>query len=41
VTDFAPQEYAYNAQVATAIDVPAFWDLVLDAYHRIPAAAQA
>jgi purine nucleosidase len=41
VTDFAPQEYAYNAQVATAIDVPAFWDLVLGAYRRIPAAAQA
>jgi purine nucleosidase len=39
VTDFAPQEYAYNAQVATAIDVPAFWDLVLDSYRRIPAAA--
>ena len=38
VTDFAPQEYAYNALVATAIDVPAFWDLVLDAYARIPAA---
>ena len=41
VTDFAPQEYAYNARVAMAIDVPAFWDLVLDAYRRIPAAAQA
>jgi purine nucleosidase len=41
VTDFAPQEYAYNAQVATAIDVPAFWDLVLGAYRRIPAAARA
>jgi purine nucleosidase len=38
VTDFAPQEYAYNALVATAIDVPAFWDLVLDSYARIPAA---
>ena len=38
VTDFAPQEYAYNALVAMAIDVPAFWDVVLDSYARIPAA---
>ena len=41
VTDFGAQEYPYNALVARSIDVPAFWDLVLDSYRRIPAAAQA
>jgi purine nucleosidase len=40
VTDFAAQEYAYNALVAMSIDVPAFWDVVLGAYQRIPAAAE-
>jgi len=39
VTDFAADPGARNALVAMSVDVPAFWDLVLDAYARIPAAA--
>ena len=41
VTDFAADPGARNALVATSVDVPAFWDLVLDAYARIPAAVAA
>jgi purine nucleosidase len=40
VTDFAGPAAAHNALVALSIDVPAFWDLVLGAYRRIPAAQQ-
>jgi inosine-uridine nucleoside N-ribohydrolase len=38
VTDFAAPEPARNALVAITVDRPAFWDLVLDAYAKIPAA---
>jgi purine nucleosidase len=38
VTDFAAPEAERNALVAMSVDVPAFWDLVLDAYARTPAA---
>jgi len=39
VTDFqAPDP---NTLVATAIDTEGFWDLVLDAYARVPAAEPA
>jgi len=38
VTDFAAPEASRNALVVTAVDGPAFWDLVLGAYQRIPAA---
>jgi purine nucleosidase len=38
VTDFAAPAQACNALVALTVDRPAFWDLVLDAYARIPAA---
>jgi purine nucleosidase len=37
VTDFAAPAAAWNAQVAVAIGVEAFWDLVLDAYRRVAA----
>jgi purine nucleosidase len=38
VTDFTAPADARNALVAMSVDVPAFWDLVLSAYQRIPAA---
>jgi len=38
VTDFAAPESSRNALAVTSVDVPAFWDLVLGAYQRIPAA---
>jgi purine nucleosidase len=38
VTDFTAAEAERNALVAMSVDVPGFWDLVLDAYSRIPAA---
>jgi purine nucleosidase len=38
VTDFSADPAARNALVAMTVDVPAFWDLVLDAYSRLPAA---
>ena len=41
VTDFAAELGARNALVAMSVDVPAFWDLVLDAYARIPASVPA
>jgi purine nucleosidase len=37
VTDFAAPAAGWNAQVAVAIDVEAFWDLVLDTYRRVAA----
>ena len=40
VTDFTAPAHTRNALVAMSIDVPAFWDLVLDAYRRIPAARE-
>ncbi len=40
VTDFTAGPGARNALVAMSVDVPAFWDLVLGAYARIPAARQ-
>ncbi len=39
VTDFAADPRDRNALVAMGVDVPGFWDLVLSAYRRIPAAA--
>ena len=41
VTDFTAAEDVRNALVAMSVDVPAFWDLVLSAYARIPAAVPA
>jgi inosine-uridine nucleoside N-ribohydrolase len=41
VTDFDAPADTRNAQVAMSIDVPAFWDVVLSSYRRIPAAGQA
>jgi inosine-uridine nucleoside N-ribohydrolase len=41
VTDFTAAEDTRNALVAMSVDVPAFWDLVLSAYARIPAAVPA
>jgi purine nucleosidase len=41
VTDFSGPAQARNALVAMTVDVPAFWDLVLSAYARIPAARPA
>ncbi len=41
VTDFAAPAGEGNAQVAVAIDVGGFWDLVLDAYGRVAAAMPA
>jgi inosine-uridine nucleoside N-ribohydrolase len=38
VTDFRAPGEACNALVATSIDVPGFWDLVLATYARVPAA---
>jgi purine nucleosidase len=38
VTDFRVPSAECNAQVAMEIDVPAFWDVVLDAYARTAAA---
>jgi purine nucleosidase len=35
VTDFAAAEVHRNALVATTIDVPAFWDTVIDAYSVV------
>src|SRR4029077_987226 len=35
VTDFQPPPPACNALVATTIDVPAFWNSILDTYSRI------
>jgi purine nucleosidase len=37
VTNFSPGADAINTQVATSIDVPQFWDVVLGAYHTIAA----
>ena len=34
-------EQARNALVAMTVEEPAFWDLVLSAYARIPAASPA
>ncbi|MEV0597128.1 hypothetical protein [Nonomuraea cavernae] len=34
-TDFAPCDRRPNALVATSLDVPRFWDLVLGAYTRL------
>jgi purine nucleosidase len=36
VTDFSAADGECNARVAVAIDTGAFWDLVLDAYARVP-----
>jgi purine nucleosidase len=41
VTDFAAPPGAHNALVALSVDVPAFWDLVIATYARLPAAAPA
>ena len=41
VTDFSGPAEARNALVAMTVDEPAFWDLVLSAYARIPAASPA
>jgi purine nucleosidase len=41
VTDFSASPAARNALVAMRVDVPAFWDLVLSAYAKIPAASAA
>jgi purine nucleosidase len=41
VTDFAAPAGTRNALVALTLDGTAFWDLVLDAYARIPAAVPA
>src|ERR1700691_1954989 len=41
VTDFSGPSGSRNALVAMTVDVPAFWDLVLSAYARIPAASPA
>lgn len=38
VTDFRAGAGERNALVATSVDLPGFWDLVLSAYARIPAA---
>jgi purine nucleosidase len=38
VTDFSARGPRCNALVATTIDVPAFWDSVLDAYSRVASA---
>lgn len=35
VTDFDLRGRAPNAMVATSLDVPRFWDLVLDVYDRL------
>jgi inosine-uridine nucleoside N-ribohydrolase len=40
VTDFTAPEGERNALVAMSVDVPAFWDLVLDSYARTPAAGK-
>jgi len=40
VTDFTAGAGARNALVAMSVDVPAFWDLVLGAYARVPAARE-
>ena len=40
VTDFAAAPGTHNALVAMSIDVPAFWDVVLSSYARIPAARE-
>jgi purine nucleosidase len=37
VTDFDAAAGDHNAQVAMTIDVPAFWDVMLDAYSRVNA----
>ena len=37
VTDFSPIAGAINAHVATSVDVPRFWDVVLDAYGTVAA----
>jgi inosine-uridine nucleoside N-ribohydrolase len=34
VTDFTAAEDERNALVAMSVDVPGFWDLVLNAYSR-------
>jgi inosine-uridine nucleoside N-ribohydrolase len=39
VTDFAPS-ISHNADVATAIDVDRFWNVVLAAYGRLPVAQE-
>jgi inosine-uridine nucleoside N-ribohydrolase len=41
VTDFRADDEACNTLVATSVDVPGFWDLVLSAYARVPAARDA
>ncbi len=41
VTDFAGPAESRNALVAMTVDVPAFWDLVLSAYAKVPAASPA
>jgi purine nucleosidase len=41
VTDFSGPAEARNALVAMRVDGPAFWDLVLSAYAKIPAASPA
>ena len=38
VTDFAAPAETRNALVVRSVDAPGFWDLVLGAYQRIPAA---
>jgi len=38
VTDFAAPAQRWNALVATGIDVPRFWDSVLDSYTRAASA---
>jgi purine nucleosidase len=40
VTDFAAATDSHNARVAVSIDVASFWDLVLSAYARLPAARE-
>ena len=41
MTDFSAPAQARNALVAMTVDEPAFWDLVLGAYAKIPAASRA
>jgi inosine-uridine nucleoside N-ribohydrolase len=41
VTEFRAQAGDRNALVATSIEVPAFWDTVIAAWARVPAAQPA
>ena len=41
VTDFRAAGDECNALVATSVNVPRFWDLVLSSYARVPASRDA